>query len=83
MTAFIREGRWSAWFVYLIFVSVANLLLLSEQAVGALHTLMDYDGTLMVNTQMATGVILAIPLILIFMIFQRQLIDGITVGILT
>lgn len=72
-------GVWNDFQGPLVYISNPDLYTIP---VGVYYkfTLMDYDGTLMVNTQMATGVILAIPLILIFMIFQRQLIDGITVG---
>ena len=41
----------------------------------------DYDGVLYPNTRMATGVILMLPLVVVFMFAQETLIDGVRVGI--
>lgn len=41
---------------------------------------MDYTGTNFPNVQMATGVILSLPMAILFVVFQKQLIDGITIG---
>jgi multiple sugar transport system permease protein len=41
---------------------------------------MDYTGTNFPNVQMALGVILSVPMAVVFIIFQRQLIDGIMMG---
>ncbi|MCL2751963.1 MAG: carbohydrate ABC transporter permease [Firmicutes bacterium] len=43
-------------------------------------TEMDYSGILKANTQMATGVILSVPTAILFIIFQKKLIDGIMIG---
>lgn len=41
----------------------------------------DYAGTMFPNTKMATGVILMIPLLILFACAQQTLIDGVRVGV--
>ena len=77
VTAFM--GAWNDFQGPLIYITDENKYTIP---VGIFNRFkyMDYTGTSFPNVQMATGVILSLPRAILFIIFQKQLIDGITIG---
>ena len=72
-------GAWNDFMGPLVYISDEDLFTIPV-GIYLKFTEADYYGTSFPNTQMATGTILSLPLIVLFIIFQEQLIDGITIG---
>lgn len=69
---------WDDWFTQIIFLTGDNLTL----AVALAKSYVDDNGTPLITVSVAASVLYTIPLVIIFMLAQKQIMDGhITTGI--